>query len=127
MPVPRASNWRNEAARLSGGAEPRPRHHSRLHRGGCCHHARGARARFHFDGVAIRGPGPGRLDSAGLPPSALRAAQLAAEYLPRNQAVGIEPYGELLTTQGVAELLKVSRPTVIEMLDRGELSYEKRT
>ena len=65
------------------------------------------------------------LQGIPFPPSALLATQIAVEYLSRNLAVAIEPYDLFLTTQRVADLLKVSRPTVIEMLDRKELSYEK--
>jgi excisionase family DNA binding protein len=55
---------------------------------------------------------------APLPPAAAKALQLAVEYLARNLAVVIEPYSQLLTTQRAADLLKVSRPTVVGLLKR---------
>lgn len=59
--------------------------------------------------------------SVTLPPAAANVLRLAAEYLARNLAIAIEPYSELLTTQRVADLLKVSRPTVVELLKRGAI------
>src|SRR5450759_1445587 len=59
--------------------------------------------------------------SVALPPAAANALRLAAEYLARNLAIVVEPYSQLLTTQRVADLLNVSRPTVVELLKRGAI------
>jgi excisionase family DNA binding protein len=59
--------------------------------------------------------------SVALPPAAVYALRLASEYLARNLAIAVEPYSQLLTTQRVADLLKVSRPTVVELLKRGAI------
>jgi excisionase family DNA binding protein len=42
-----------------------------------------------------------------------------------GQAVAVGPFPTLLTTQQAAELLGVSRPTLIKMLDDGKLPYER--
>jgi len=60
-----------------------------------------------------------------LPVSAKRALNLALEYLARGLAVAIEPYSQLLTTQRAADLLKVSRPTVVELLRRRAIPYSE--
>jgi excisionase family DNA binding protein len=55
---------------------------------------------------------------APLPSSSVRALRLAVDYLARNLAVAIEPYSALLTTQRAADLLSVSRPYLVGLLDR---------
>lgn len=42
-----------------------------------------------------------------------------------GQAVAVGPFPTLLTTQQAAELLGVSRPTLVKMLDDGKIAYER--
>lgn len=42
-----------------------------------------------------------------------------------NQAITVAPLGQQLTTQTAADLLGISRPTLIKLLDRDELPYDR--
>ena len=42
----------------------------------------------------------------------------------RGQAITIAPLGQRLTTQEAADLLGVSRPTLIKLLEEGKIPYE---
>ena len=46
--------------------------------------------------------------------------------LANGQAVTIVPRHRLLTTQEAADLLNISRPTLIKILERGDVPYEMR-
>lgn len=43
----------------------------------------------------------------------------------RGEAVSVEPFGLRLSTQEAANLLNISRPTLIRLLERGSIPFEK--
>lgn len=64
-------------------------------------------------------------DHVELPAEVHRVLLQVIEAMQRGLAVTISPQSRTLTTQQVAELLNVSRPTVVKMLDRGDIPFEK--
>ncbi len=62
----------------------------------------------------------------GVPlPEALRLVlEQAARELARGNQVTLVPVGRMLTTRQAAELLNVSRPFLIRLLERGEIPFE---
>ena len=68
--------------------------------------------------------GPEEGDQVELPESAYRALLLVVEAMAAGKAVTVAPQNKLLTTQQAADLLGVSRPTVIKLIDSGELPAE---
>lgn len=68
--------------------------------------------------------GPGEGDQVELPESVYRAVHQVVEAMAAGKAVTVAPQNQLLTTQQAADLLGVSRPTVIKLIDDGELPAE---
>jgi excisionase family DNA binding protein len=73
---------------------------------------------------------PGRLVAANgetieVPASAFRALRLVVERLARGQAITLVPHGTELTTQEAADLLRVSRPHLVKILDEGIVPHHK--
>lgn len=48
-----------------------------------------------------------------------------ADALAHGRAVSVTPLQKMLSTQQAAEMLNISRPTLIKLLDEGEISYEQ--
>ena len=67
-------------------------------------------------------PGTGR--QVALPEAARAVLLAAAHALRRGGRVSLIPVGASLTTQQAAELLNVSRPYLIRILEAGDLPYE---
>lgn len=69
------------------------------------------------------------LDSEGnaidIPASALRAFRLVVRRMAEGEKLALLTHGDELTTQQAAELLNVSRPHVIKLLDDGEIAFHK--
>ncbi|WP_216211309.1 excisionase family DNA-binding protein [Amycolatopsis aidingensis] len=64
-------------------------------------------------------------DRVELPAELYRVLRQVAEALQAGLAVSIAPVTKTLTTQQAADLLGVSRPTVIRLLDEKEIPFEK--
>lgn len=64
-------------------------------------------------------------DQVALPRPFFDALLLVAEALASGRAVTVAPQAMLLTTQQAADLLGVSRPTVVRLADAGDLPSER--
>ncbi|WP_053205282.1 helix-turn-helix domain-containing protein [Jiangella muralis] len=63
-------------------------------------------------------------DSVEVPASIHRAMRQIVEALQAGKAVTVVPQNKLLTTQQAADLLGVSRPTVVKLIDAGVMPAE---
>lgn len=63
--------------------------------------------------------------SVELPPSAVEALQLVIGALSDGQAITIVPHDRELTSQEAADILNVSRPHLIKLLDGGEIRFHR--
>jgi excisionase family DNA binding protein len=61
----------------------------------------------------------------GIPASAFHALQLLVEAMARGQTITLVPHGEELTTQQAADLLRVSRPHLVKLLEEGEIPFHR--
>ncbi len=76
------------------------------------------------DGKAMLvGPGDVRLE---LPAEAYRVLREVLEAMANGLAITIVPQHTMLTTQEAADLLGISRPTLVKLLQGGEIAYEQR-
>jgi excisionase family DNA binding protein len=60
-----------------------------------------------------------------IPASAFHALKLIVEGLARGQTMTLVPHGKELTTQETADLLHVSRPHLVKLLDEGTIPHYK--
>ena len=64
-------------------------------------------------------------DEVEIPPSVFAALRLVAAAMAQGQAVTVAPHDLELTTQEAADLLHVSRPHLIKLLDRGNMAHHR--
>ena len=64
-------------------------------------------------------------DKVEIPPSVFAALRLVAAAMAQGQAVTVAPHDLELTTQEAADLLHVSRPHLIKLLDRGNMAHHR--
>ncbi len=60
-----------------------------------------------------------------IPDALFHALHQTVHYLARGRAVAIVPYDKMLTTQQAADLLNVSRPYLVRLLEAGEIPFER--
>lgn len=81
-------------------------------------------------GVAAPEPTPALVNADGtrleVPGPVFEALVQVATAMARGQGVTVMPLNALLTTQEAADLLGISRPTLVRLLADGEISYEQR-
>lgn len=68
--------------------------------------------------------GPGEHEQVEIPEHAYQVLLQVLQAMQRGKAVTIAPQNTVLTTQQAADLLGVSRPTVVKLLDVGQIPYE---
>lgn len=69
--------------------------------------------------------GPRRGDRVAVPAEVHRVLVQVVESLQAGQAVTVAPLSMTLTTQQAADLLNVSRPTVVKLIEDGQLPSER--
>jgi excisionase family DNA binding protein len=74
-------------------------------------------------GPALLGPDGIRLE---LPAEAYRVLREVLEAMAQGLAVTVIPQHTMLTTQEAADMLGISRPTLVKLLDSDHLPYEQR-
>jgi len=60
-----------------------------------------------------------------IPPSAFRFLNTVLQLMAKGKAITIIPSDTEISTQQAAEMLNVSRPHVVKLLEKGELPYHK--
>lgn len=81
-------------------------------------------------GVTVPKPQPALVNADGtrleVPTPVFEALVQVATAMAREQGVTVMPLNALLTTQEAADLLGISRPTLVRLLEDGEISFEQR-
>lgn len=73
-------------------------------------------------GPVLVGPNEERLE---LPPEVLEILRTVLETLSQGLAITMTPQRMVLSTHEAAEILKVSLPTLVRLLESGELPFEQ--
>jgi len=60
-----------------------------------------------------------------LPPEVYRVLRQVVEAMSKGLAVTVAPQAQTLTTQQAADLLGISRPTLIRLLEGGRIAFER--
>jgi excisionase family DNA binding protein len=82
------------------------------------HRAMSARPRYYLVGADPE-------DRTEVPAAVYQVLQQVVEAMRLGQAVTIQPHSRVLTTQQAADLLGISRPTLVKLLDAGEIPFER--
>lgn len=69
--------------------------------------------------------GPDSHDQVELPPEVYRILLQVVDAMSHGLAVTVAPQSQTLTTQQAADLLGISRPTLIRLLDAEQVPYER--
>jgi excisionase family DNA binding protein len=69
--------------------------------------------------------GPDRSEQVEIPAEVYRVLHQVIEALSQGLAVTVAPQLQTMTTQQAAELLGVSRPTLVRLLETGRIPYER--
>src|SRR5882672_4618614 len=81
-------------------------------------------------GVAVPAPKPALVNADGtrldVPAPVFDALVQVATAMAQGQGVTVMPLSTLLTTQEAADQLGISRPTLVRLLEDGEISHEQR-
>ena len=64
-------------------------------------------------------------ETIDLPPAVAAALLQVVDAMRRGLAVTVAPQDQRLTTQEAADMLGISRPTLVRMLEAGEIPFEK--
>lgn len=70
--------------------------------------------------------GAGGADFIAIPDEVAEVLDRALSVLENGDAVAVSHRSQTLTTQQAAEVLDISRPTLIKYLEKGEIPYEMR-
>jgi len=68
---------------------------------------------------------PDGAESVAVPPSVFQVLRFVVHHMARGEAISLMPVHMRLTTQEAADLLDVSRPFLIKLLDQHELPYTR--
>lgn len=67
----------------------------------------------------------GKTEEFHLSPAVAKTLVHVLKYFAAGKAVTLVPVGATLTTQQAADVLNVSRPYLVKLLESGEISFEK--
>jgi excisionase family DNA binding protein len=77
------------------------------------------------DPIKLRIIGDSSRETVALPASAVRLLVRVLEEMARGNAVTLIPVHAELTTQEAADMLNISRPSLIQLLDEGKIEYRR--
>jgi excisionase family DNA binding protein len=77
------------------------------------------------DPIKLRIVGDSSRETVALPASAVRLLVRVLEEMARGNAVTLIPVHAELTTQEAADMLNISRPSLIQLLDEGKIEYRR--
>ena len=76
----------------------------------------------HPEPAALVGPDG---QTVPLPLEAFRVLVAVAEAMRKGKAITVAPIDQLLTTQEAADFLGISRPTLVKLLESGQIDFER--